>query len=56
MLSVSMILSLMVARWEGVSGNGSRGEGIKKYKSVVTEQPWGCKAQYREGRSQRAYV
>ena len=33
----------MVAGWEGVQGNGCRGEGIKKYKYVVTEQPWDVK-------------
>ena len=30
---------LMVARWEGGVGNWWRGEGIKKDKKVVTEQP-----------------
>ena len=34
----------MVARWE----EREMGEGIKKYKQVVTEQPWGCKVQYRK--------
>ena len=28
---------LMFVRWEGVWENGWRGEGIKKYKYVVTE-------------------
>ena len=28
---------LTVARWEGVEGMGEKGEGIKKYKLVVTE-------------------
>ena len=25
---------------------GKKGEGIKKYKLVVTEHPWGCKEQH----------
>ena len=41
---------LTVARWEGIGGDGEKGKGIKKYKLVVTEQPWGCKVQYREYR------
>ena len=32
----------------GVQGNGLKGEGIKKYRLVVTEQSWGCKVQHRE--------
>ena len=47
---------LMVARWERVWGNGGRGERIKKYKQVVTEQPWGCKVQYRKWGNQRTYT
>ena len=35
---------------------GEKGKGIKKYKLVVTEQSWGCKAQYREQSSQRTYM
>ena len=35
---------------------GERGERIKKYKLVVTEQSWGCKVQYREDSSQRTYM
>ena len=42
---------LMVARWEGVCGEGGKGEGIKKYKLVVTEQSRGCEVQRREDRS-----
>ena len=37
-----------VARWQGVGRIGEKGEGIKKYKLVVTEQSWGCKVQHRE--------
>ena len=33
----------MMARWEGGQGVGEKGEGIKKYKSVVTERSWGYK-------------
>ena len=29
-------------------GMGEKGEGIRKYKLVVTEQSWGCKLQHRE--------
>ena len=37
-------------------GCGYRGEGIKKYKQVVTEQPWGYKIQYRKWSHQRTYM
>ena len=37
-------------------GEWVRGEGIKKYKQVVTEQPWGCKLQYRKWSSQRTHT
>ena len=40
----------------GVWGNGGRGEGIKKYKLVVTEYPWGCQVQCRKWSSQRTYT
>ena len=36
----------MVARGEGVGGLGVRGEGIEKYRLVVTEQARGCKVQH----------
>ena len=39
---------LLVARWEAGWGMGEKGEGIKKYKFVVTEQSQGCKVQLRE--------
>ena len=39
----------------GSWGSGGGGEGIKKYKQVVTEQPWGSKVQYRKWGSQRTY-
>ena len=42
---------LMVAGWEG-----GKVEGIKKYKLLSTEQPWGCKRQYRKWRSQRTHM
>ena len=29
---------LMAARWDGVGGLGVKGEGIEKYRLVVTEQ------------------
>ena len=38
----------MVARLEGVRGLDEKGEGIKKYKLVVTKQSWGCKVQHRK--------
>ena len=40
----------MVARWEIGWGHGQKrkSEGIKKYKSVVTELSWGCKVQHRK--------
>ena len=53
---MGMDIVFMVARWEGVGGTGCRGEGIKKYKQVVTEQPWGYKVQYRKWSSQRIYM
>ena len=34
---------LMVARWERVRGMGEKGEEIKKYRLVVTEQSLGRK-------------
>ena len=40
--------TLTAARWEGVGRLGGKGERIKKYKLVVTEQSWGCKVQQRE--------
>ena len=43
----------MVAGWEGVWEDGEKGEGISKYKQVVTEYSWGCKVQHREQSSQR---
>ena len=30
---------------KGMGGVGEKGEGVKKYKRVVTEQSWGCKIQ-----------
>ena len=33
---------LIVARGEEFGRVGEKGEGIKKYKLVVTEQSWGC--------------
>ena len=38
---------LMAARWE-VGKIGEKGEGINKYKLVVTEQSWGCRVEHRE--------
>ena len=38
--------------WRGVWGNGRRGEGMKKYKWVVTESPWGREVQCRKCSSQ----
>ena len=32
----------------GVGGMSKKGEGIKKYKLVFTEQSWGCKIQHRK--------
>ena len=29
-------------------GDGENGEGIRKYKLVVTKESWGCKVQPRE--------
>ena len=46
----------MVARGVGVGGMGEKGEGIKKYKLVVTKQSWSCKIQHREKSSQRTYI
>ena len=37
-------------------GEWLRGEGIKKYKQEVTEQPWGYKVQYRKGSNQITYI
>ena len=37
---------LMVARWERVRGMGEKGEGIKKYRLVVTEQSRGGEVQH----------
>ena len=39
---------LMATRWEGGKGVGERGEGIKKYKLVITKQSQGFKLQRRE--------
>ena len=36
---------LLDGRGSGVDG---KGQGMKKYKLVDTEQPWGCKVQLRE--------
>ena len=38
----------MVARGKGVGVWGEKGEGVKKYKLVATEQSWGCEVQHRE--------
>ena len=35
-------------RGEGIGKLGEKGEGIKKYKSVVTEQSQRCKLQHRK--------
>ena len=43
----------MVDGWEG---NIGRGKEFKKYQQVVTEQPWGCKVQYRKQSSQITYM
>ena len=40
----------------GVWGNGGRGEGIKRYKQVIGEQPWGYKVQYKKWSSERTYT
>ena len=34
---------------QGVVGEWVRGEGIKKYKLVVIDQPWGCKVHIGKG-------
>ena len=34
---------LMVTRWEEIGGLGEKGEGINKYKLVVTKQSWDVK-------------
>ena len=39
---------LTVARWEGACGLGEKGEGIKGYTLVITDQSWGRKVQHRE--------
>lgn len=39
---------LIVARWEGFGEMGDKGEGIKKYKLVLTKQSQGCKVGIRE--------
>ena len=39
---------LTVARWVGRCEMGEKGEGIKKYKLVVTEQSQGYKSKHRE--------
>ena len=38
----------MVARGEGLWKLGEKGEGIEKYRMVVTEWPWRCQVQHRE--------
>ena len=40
----------------GGLGEGGKGEGIKKYKVVVTEQSRRCEVQRRESSSQRTYT
>ena len=35
---------------------GKKGKGTKKYKLVVSEEPWGCKVQHRNWSSQRTYT
>ena len=52
LMSIESILT--VARWEG--GVGEEVRGLKKYNQVVTEQPWGCKVQYRKWSRQRTYT
>ena len=55
---------LMVTRWQGGVGEWGRGEAIKnklvvteyRIARLVTEQPWGCKAQCRKWSSQRTYM
>ena len=39
---------LMVAREKGFREMGEKGEGVKKYKLVVTKYSWGCKVWCRE--------
>ena len=39
---------LMGADGRGVGGLCEKGEGIERYRLVVTEQSWGCKVQHRE--------
>ena len=39
---------LMVARGEGLWKLGEKGEGVEKYRMVVTEWPWRCQVQHRE--------
>ena len=41
---------------QGLGRMGGKGEGIKKYKLVVTEQPWQCKVPHREQSSQRTNI
>ena len=38
----------------GVGENGYRGEGIKNYKQVVTEEPWVRKVQCKKWSSQKS--
>ena len=38
-------IKLVVARGEGFGELGEKGEGIKKYKLIVTKQSWVCKVQ-----------
>ena len=33
---------------KGIREHGVKGEGIEKYKQVITKQSWGCKVQHRE--------
>ena len=39
---------LVVARGEGVMGQGDKGEGMEKHRLAVTEQPCRCEVQRRE--------
>ena len=48
--------ALKLARWERGRGMGKKGAGNKKYKSVVTEEPRGCKVRQSEYGSQRTYT
>ena len=44
----------MAAKWEGGVGEmGEETRGLRSTNKVVTEEPWGCKVQYRKRSSQR---